>query len=199
MANVAQARERIIESVLPALLEAFPEQVEELAQTQDGMPQVKVGPGAVEKVAVWLKEHGFNMLIDIGGVDYYPNRTPRFEVVYHFRELPLQGTAGGAGLGMIRVRCVCGEKDEVPTLSRLWPMANPAEREIWDQFGIKFKGHPDLSRILNPDDWEGHPLRRDYPLRGPRALVQLEMAPPSEHNMYWPFADDKKKEDPKGK
>lgn len=190
--NAVAARERVIASVLPALLEAFPEQVQELAFTQDEIVQVQVTPGAVEKVARWLRERGFNMLVDIGGVDYYPKRTPRFEVVYHFRELP--------GLGLIRVRCVCGEQDEVPTLSHLWTMADPAEREIWDQFGVKFKGHPNLSRILNPDDWEGHPLRRDYPLRGPRALIQLELAPPSEANMYWPFAEDEQKEDdPKGK
>jgi NADH-quinone oxidoreductase subunit C len=186
MPDVAAARERVITAVLPELASAFPGAVAELPLTQDGIPQVSVGPAGVAKVARWLKEHGFNMLVDIGGVDYYPKRTPRFEVVYHFRELP--------GWGVLRVRCVCGEKDEVPTLSHLWEMADPAEREIWDQFGIKFKDHPNLTRILNPDDWEGHPLRRDYPLRGPRALVQLQLEPASEHNLYWPFTDEEKKE-----
>lgn len=175
-----QARERVAAEVVPALLSAFPGRVAEIPPTNDTIPQVHATPDSIGEIARWLKNCGFNMLVDVGGVDYYPKREPRFEVVYHFRQLP--------GLGMIRVRVRCGENDQVPTLSGLWPMANAAEREIWDQFGIKFAGHPNLRRILNPDDWEGHPLRRDYPIRGPRALINLEM--PAEENRYPSFVDE---------
>lgn len=176
-----EARETVNNEIVPALLEAFPGKVEQIAPTNDQIPQVFVTPGALLDVAQWLKGRGFNVLVDVAGADYYPKRDPRFDVVYHFRQFP--------ALGMIRVRVRCTEKDEVHTLSHMWGMADPAEREVYDQFGIKFKNHPNLKRILNPDDWEGHPLRRDYPLRGPRALINLEM--PADENRYHPFADEK--------
>ncbi|MGH7777572.1 MAG: NADH-quinone oxidoreductase subunit C, partial [Candidatus Dormibacterales bacterium] len=67
----------------------------------------------------------------------------------------------------IRVRCfVTGEAPSAPTVSGVFPAANWDEREVWDLFGIKFDGHPDLTRLLMPDDWVGHPLRRDYPVGG---------------------------------
>ncbi|HEY8346369.1 MAG TPA: NADH-quinone oxidoreductase subunit C [Symbiobacteriaceae bacterium] len=178
--RIAAARERVEREIVPALLEAFPGKVEPIPPTPDLIPQVFVAPEVLQKVALWLKEHGFTMLVDVAGVDYYPKRTPRFEVVYHFRELP--------ELGMIRVRVRCGEKDTVPSLAGIWPMANPAEREVYDQFGIVFTGHPNLKRILNPDDWEGHPLRKDYPLRGPRDLIKLEM--PADENSFRPFVGE---------
>lgn len=177
--RVNAARAKVVTETLPALVAAFPKKVEQIPLTPDQIPQVWATPEALLDSARWLKGCGFNMLVDIGGVDYHPHREPRFEVVYHFRQLP--------GLGMIRVRVRCGEKDQVPSLSGEWAMANPAEREIWDQFGIKFSGHPNLTRILNPDDWEGHPLRRDYPVRGPRALISLEM--PADENYYHDFVD----------
>lgn len=169
---------------LPALLEAFAGKVEQIAATNDQIPQVFVTPDALFDVATWLKANGFNMLVDLSAADYYPKRDPRFDVVYHFRQLP--------GLAMIRVRVRCTEKDQVPTLSGIWKMANPLECEVYDQFGIKFKGHPDLHRVLNPNDWEGHPLRRDYPLRGPRGLINLEM--PADLNRYHPFTGDESQE-----
>lgn len=182
MERAEQARETVNNEILPALLEAFPGNVEQIAPTNDLIPQVFATPDVNLAVAEWLKSHGFNILIDVAGADYYPQRTPRFEVVYHFRQLP--------ALGMIRVRVRCTEKDQVHTVSHIWPGANAPEREIYDQFGIIFKNHPNLSRILNPDDWEGHPLRKDYPLRGPRALINLEM--PADENRYAPFADEEK-------
>ena len=182
--RIAAAREQVNTEIMPALLEAFTGQAEQIAPTNDLIPQAWATPAALESVALWLKDRGFAMLIDIGGVDYYPKRDPRFEVVYQFRDLKT--------LGMIRIRVRCTEKDGVPTLAHIWPMANPAEREIYDQFGIKFTGHPNLKRILNPDDWEGYPLRRDYPLRGPRALINLEM--PADLNRYAAFVDEDSKE-----
>lgn len=173
------AREQVNNEVLPALLAAFPEKVEQVPTTNDLIPQVWLAPDVLRSVAEWLKARGFNMLVDIGGVDYYPKRDPRFEVVYQFRQVP--------AMGMIRLRVRCTEKDPVPTVSDIWKMASCAEREVYDQFGIAFKGHPDLKRVLNPQDWVGHPLRKDYPLRGPRALINLEM--PADENRYHAFVD----------
>jgi NADH-quinone oxidoreductase subunit C len=182
--RVAQAREAVTTEIMPALLEAFAGKVEQIAPTNDLIPQVFATPDSLRDVALWLKGRGFNMLVDVGGADYYPRRDPRFDVVYHFRQFP--------NLGMIRVRVRCTEKDAVGTVCDVWPLANAMEREIYDQFGVKFRGHPNLTRILNPDDWEGYPLRRDYPLRGPRALINLEM--PADENRYAAFVDDESKE-----
>jgi NADH-quinone oxidoreductase subunit C len=116
-----------------------------------------------------LKSEGYAMLLDIGGVDY-PERAPRFDVVYHLLKMPTS-VADVKQVGTpSRLRLLCGvpaENTNVPTVTDLWINADWAEREIWDLFGITFTGHPDLRRIQMPNDWEGHPLRKDYPLRGP--------------------------------
>lgn len=144
---------------MAALLRAFPE-VEELP-TPFEIPQVRLRPEQVLDVCAWLKEDGFNLLQDVGGVDYYP-RSPRFEVVYHLLDLD--------SLRRLRLRAVCDDRSpEVPSVASIWPAAAAAEREVYDLFGIRFSGHPNLERIMMPDDWEGHPLRKDYPLQGPRA------------------------------
>lgn len=153
-----EASQRTVEQ----LVARFGPEVEPLPTSFD-MPVVKVRPGALRDVARFLKEDGYAMLLDVGGVDYLGRRPreERFEVVYHFLDV--------RGLRRIRLRVTLPEdRPEVPTLSDLWPSANWAEREVFDLFGIRFTGHPDLRRILMPDDWEGHPLRKDYPLRGPR-------------------------------
>jgi len=116
-----------------------------------------------------LRAEGVMMLLDIGGVDY-PERTPRFDVVYHLLALPTV-PATPAEIGKPRrIRLLVGVPGDDPTLPSvvdLWPNADWAEREIFDLFGLTFTGHPDLRRIQMPDDWIGHPLRKDYPLRGP--------------------------------
>lgn len=100
------------------------------------------------------KESGFDQYIDLCAVDYF-RRDPRFEVV-----LTLLDTATPMRL---RIRAgVAGDEPEVATVSDLFPGANFYEREAFDLFGIDFPGHPDLTRILLPDEWEGHPLRKDY-------------------------------------
>jgi NADH-quinone oxidoreductase subunit C len=109
------------------------------------------------------------MLIDIGGADY-PGREPRFDVVYHLIKLASTSTTVAQIGQPERVRVLCGvpENDPaVPTMSDLWPAADWAEREVYDLFGVTFSGHPDLRRIQMPVEWEGYPLRKDYPLRGP--------------------------------
>jgi len=116
-----------------------------------------------------LRDAGFTMLLDLGGVDY-PDRPDRFEVVYHLLKLPL-APAGVYEIARPERRrilvAVGGEKPTLSSIVDLWPAADWAEREVYDLFGVHFQGHPDLRRIQMPDDWEGHPLRRDYPLRGP--------------------------------
>ena len=101
----------------------------------------------------------FDMLTDLTAVDYsrFPGREdgPRFEVVYHLCSV--------AHNHRLRLKVAVEEDDPVvPTASGLWPIANWLEREVWDMFGIRFDGHPDLRRILLPDGWKGHPLRKDY-------------------------------------
>jgi NADH-quinone oxidoreductase subunit C len=131
----------------------------------------RVGPAEIHATLTALRAAGCTMLLDIGGVDYL-RREPRYDVVYHLLALPAVA-AGVSAVGRPRrVRVLVGVSGEEPTLPSavdLWPSANWAEREIFDLFGIRFTGHPDLKRIQMPDDWSGHPLRKDYPLRGPAA------------------------------
>ncbi len=100
----------------------------------------------------------FNLLSDATCVDRYPVE-PRFELGYHLVSIPKRDKV------RLQVR-VDGKDPVVDSLVPVWPGANWLEREIFDLFGIRFTGHPDLRRILLPDDWEGYPLRRDYPVEG---------------------------------
>ena len=102
----------------------------------------------------------YTFLSDVTGVDRFPVE-PRFEVNYH-----LLSIARGDRL-RLKVR-VAGEDPVVESVTAVWPTANWHEREVFDLFGVRFEGHPDLRRILMPDDWEGHPLRKDYPVEGYR-------------------------------
>jgi NADH-quinone oxidoreductase subunit C len=102
-------------------------------------------------------EFGFDMLAAQTAVDYWPEQAPRFHVIYQFLSLTKNLRIG------LRVP-LNGNTPSLPTIEGIFPNANWHEREIWDMFGIRFDGHPDLRRILMPYDWEGHPLRKDYPL-----------------------------------
>jgi len=102
----------------------------------------------------------FNFLSDITCVDWYPSE-PRFEVIYHLLSI----------LKKERVRLkvkLNSESPVVESLTSIWPGANFFEREVYDLFGVRFTGHPYLRRIMMPEDWEGHPLRKDYPVEGYR-------------------------------
>jgi NADH-quinone oxidoreductase subunit C len=110
------------------------------------------------------------LLADLTAVDWWP-REPRFEVVYILAAL---GTAGGPRSRMrLKVRASGGDP-RVPTVTPIWPGAEWPEREVWDLFGIEFIGHPDLRRVMMPDDWEGHPLRKDYPVQISKAAATTE-------------------------
>jgi len=125
-------------------------------------------PAALHARLDALKADGYSMLLDLGAVDYL-ERAPRFDVVYHLLKMPIvASTVAEVGTPQ-RMRVLCGlnDGDHVPSVVDLWPSADWAEREVFDLFGIVFDGHPDLRRIQMPNDWEGAPLRKDYPLRGP--------------------------------
>ena len=96
-----------------------------------------------------------DFLSDICGVDF-PEREKRFEVVYNLYSIPNRWR--------VRLKVNLAEDESVDSLTSLWDAANWLEREAYDMFGIKFDNHPDLKRILMPDDWIGHPLRKDFPL-----------------------------------
>jgi NADH-quinone oxidoreductase subunit C len=105
------------------------------------------------------KQEGFNFLTDLCGVDYL-GQSPRFMVVYHLYNLKTHER--------LRLKVPVEEKSpQVDTVSSVWATANWHERECWDLMGISFNNHPDLRRILMPEDWQGHPLRKDYPVQGP--------------------------------
>jgi NADH:ubiquinone oxidoreductase subunit C len=129
----------------------------------------RVEPSQVHGRLESLKSEGYTVLLDIGAADY-PLRKPRFDVVYHLLRLPVGArTVRDVGAPQ-RMRLLCGldgANPHVPTATDLWKAADWAEREVYDLFGIIFDGHPDLRRIQMPHAWEGHPLRKDYPLRGP--------------------------------
>ena len=107
-----------------------------------------------------VKRAGYNFLEDVTAVDWYPSE-PRFQITYHILSHSLKK----------RVRLVVrldGEDAAVDSITPIWPSANFYEREVFDLFGVHFGGHPRLTRIMMPTDWEGHPLRKDYPVEGYR-------------------------------
>ncbi len=134
----------------------------------------RVQPSELRARLEALKAEGHAMLLDLGAVDYL-GRTPRFDVVYHLLRLtPKIATVAEVGKP-VRTRILCGvdEGQSLRSVMDLWKSADWAEREVYDLFGIVFEGHADLRRIQMPNDWVGHPLRKDYPMRGPA----LERAP----------------------
>ncbi|HVF29367.1 MAG TPA: NADH-quinone oxidoreductase subunit C [Pyrinomonadaceae bacterium] len=121
---------------------------------------VVVSRDAIAAVCTFLRDqHGFNLLADICGADRGPEEDPRFEVNYH-----LFSTTHHSRL---RLKVLLNEDDpHVATVTGIWRTADWHERETFDMFGVIFDGHPDLRRILLPSDFDGHALRKDYPLRG---------------------------------
>jgi NADH-quinone oxidoreductase subunit C len=99
----------------------------------------------------------FVAFTDVTAVDFHPRRTPRFDVVYHF--------VSPHRRARVRITTRVHTGEPVPTVTGVWPGAGWPERELFDLFGIVFDGHPDLRRLMMPDDWEGYPLRKDYPVQ----------------------------------
>jgi NADH-quinone oxidoreductase subunit C len=109
-----------------------------------------------------------NLLLDVVAVDFL-GQTPRFEVIYLLYSVELKHR--------LRVKVRVNEGEELPTAVDLWLSADWAEREVWDMFGIGFKGHPNLKRILMFEGFEGHPLRRDYPVNRRQKIPEIEEIP----------------------
>lgn len=111
----------------------------------------------VEITKTLRDEYNFNQLTGISAVDYFPEQSPRFHIIYLYLNLQT--------IERIQVRVLVDAiRPKVPTLTAIFPNANWYERELFDMFGIHIDGHPDMRRLLMPHDWEGHPLRKDYPL-----------------------------------
>jgi len=133
-----------------------------------GDDTVLIQPEALIPLATFLKQDpdlDYNFLMDLTAVDYLKMKKKyRFEVVYHFFSLSKKQR--------LRVKVPAEALNpEVDSLVSLWPGANWFEREVWDMFGIKFRGHPNLRRILMYEQFEGHPLRKDYPIRKRQPLI----------------------------
>lgn len=94
---------------------------------------------------------------DVTAADFFPRREPRYDVVYHF--------VSPHRRERVRLKVAVAADQAVPSITGVWPGAGWPEREVYDLFGIPFEGHPDLRRLLMPDDWEGYPLRKDYPVQ----------------------------------
>ena len=119
-----------------------------------------VAPENIRAAAQAAKDAGYNFFEDVTAVDWYPAE-PRFQVAYSILSMGLKQR--------IRINArVSGDDPRIDSITSIWPAANFYEREVFDLFGIHFPGHPRLTRIMMPDNWNGHPLRKDYPVEGYR-------------------------------
>ncbi len=144
------------------LKERFPMEVKEVTEFR-GQVSITVKRERIKEILRFLHdapELSFDYLEDLCGVDYLSKKEPRFEVVYHLYSMEHRKR--------IRIKAEVSEDDcAIDSVVNIWEGADWHERECFDMFGIVFKGHPDLRRILMPEDWEGYPLRKDYPVEGP--------------------------------
>ncbi len=159
--------------ILEALCAAFPGRVLQAGLSR-GEAVAVIRPEALKDVAAFLRGDPFRMrlLLDVTCVDF-PGRALRFEMVYHLLSLETNAR--------LRIKAALpGESPEIASLTTWWKNAGWLEREVFDLFGVRFTGHPDLRRLLLYDGFEGHPLRKDYPLRKrqPRIPPRGEGSPP---------------------
>ena len=137
-------------------------------------PSITLVRQSLIDVCQFLKSNeggAYVFLTDQTAVDY-PKREKRFEIIYQLYSFRLNNR--------LRLKVLAGEGEKVPSVTSLWPTANWLEREVYDMFGVEYEGHPDLKRILLPDGWTGHPLRKDYDiLKQDDAWVQANLGIPS--------------------
>jgi NADH-quinone oxidoreductase subunit C len=151
-------------NLLDLLRQTFPDAVLETSLPQGDATAV-IRPAAVSTLMAFLRDDPrsrLNVLADLTAVDFL-ERKPRFDVVYHLLSLPLNHR--------LRIKVRLEDKEELASVTPLWGSANWLEREVWDMFGIRFTGHPDLKRILLYEEFEGHALRKDYPIRKRQPLI----------------------------
>jgi NADH-quinone oxidoreductase subunit C len=145
--------------VVVALSKAAPSAILDSKLALDELTLI-VDPGQLAAVCSFLKQQlGFDRLSSVTAVDWWP-RQPRFEVVYHVNSV--------ARKAWLRLKVRVGEGAELDSVTSVWRAANWYEREVFDLFGVGFRNHPNLERILMPADWEGHPMRKDFPIHGYR-------------------------------
>jgi NADH-quinone oxidoreductase subunit C len=154
----------VVPSFLTLLQAALPGAVEQLSFYVGDWAAI-VPAGQLLDVARYLRdtpEIAFDFCSDVTASDW-PTRPKRFDVIYCLYSTRFHWR--------LRLKLRAGENDPVPSVSGIWPAANWLEREVYDLFGVNFTGHPDRRRILMPDDWQGFPQRKDYPLEGPGELL----------------------------
>ena len=147
--------------LIVAAVEQFPDDVSDDGKDTIGDPILRVGADRLIEVMQWLRDdesNRFDYLSCLTAIDW-TERKPRFDVVYHLRSLEKNHC--------LTVKVGCEDGEGVPSVVELWTTADWHEREAYDLYGVEFLGHPNLERIFLPEDWEGHPLRKDYPLEGP--------------------------------
>ena len=149
------------EHAVAAAVEGFDSEAVTAGKFDRGELTLEIAPAKIVSVCGFLKyDQKFVRLSTVTAVDRYPAE-PRFEIVYHLHSVERNTR--------LRLKArVTGDAPEIESICSVWRGANWYEREVFDLFGIRFNGHPDLKRILMPDDWEGHPLRKDYPITGTR-------------------------------
>jgi NADH-quinone oxidoreductase subunit C len=153
--------ENLKQNSIAAAVEAFDADAIRAARLDRGELTLEIATGKIASICGFLKyDQQFVRLSTVTAVDRHPTE-PRFEVVYHLHSIEHNAR--------VRLKCrVRGEDPVIESVTGVWRSANWYEREVFDLFGITFLNHPDLRRILMPDDWEGHPLRKDYPVTGSR-------------------------------
>ena len=146
---------------IAAAVDAFDADAVKAGDLARGELTLEIAPGKIASICGFLKyDQKFVRLSTVTAVDRYPAE-PRFEAVYHLHSIE--------GNERVRLKCrLRGEGPAIESVTGVWRGANWYEREVFDLFGINFIGHPDLRRIMMPNDWEGYPLRKDYPVTGPR-------------------------------
>jgi NADH-quinone oxidoreductase subunit C len=153
--------ENLKQNPIAAAVEGFDADAIQAAKLDRGELTLEIAAGKITSVCGFLKyDQKFVRLSTVTAVDRYPAE-PRFEVVYHLHSVEQNER--------VRLKCrLRGEDPVIESVTGVWRGANWYEREVFDLFGIKFLGHPDLRRIMLPEEWEGHPLRKDYPVTGSR-------------------------------